>query len=69
MDSIGSGMKGAEVVDRHPETVQVFLRHDCPDKRSGLFRIMSYVMSVRWAARIDNQAHISEAKAQSGIAR
>lgn len=50
MDRIDPETKVADVVDRYPETVDVFLRHDCPDMRTGLFRAMSHVMSVRWAA-------------------
>lgn len=52
MDRIEPQMKVAEVVDRYPETVEVFLGHDCPDMRTGLFRVMSHVMSVQWAAWI-----------------
>lgn len=52
MDRIDPQMKVADVIDRHPETVEVFLRHDCPDMRTGLFRMMSHLMSVRWAARV-----------------
>lgn len=52
MDLIEPKMNVAEVVDRYPETVEVFLRHDCPDMRRGLFRIMSRIMSVRAAAWI-----------------
>lgn len=50
MDRIEPDMKVADVVDRHPETVEVFLRHECPDMRKGLFRVMSHIMSIRWAA-------------------
>jgi len=49
MDRIDPQMKA---VDRHPETVDVFLRHECPDVRSGLFRWRAPIMSVRWAAWI-----------------
>lgn len=52
MNRIKPEMKVAEVVDRHPETVPVFLDHDCPDMRTGIFRIMSRIMSVRAAAWI-----------------
>ncbi len=44
--------KVAEVVDRHPGTVDVFLRHDCPDMRTGFFHFMARIMSVRNAARV-----------------
>lgn len=30
MDRIEPDRKVADVVDRHPETVEVFLRHECP---------------------------------------
>lgn len=52
MDRIDPQMKVADIVDQYPETVEVFLRHDCPDMRTGLFRMMSHLMSVRWAAWI-----------------
>lgn len=52
MDPITPDMKVAEVIDRHPQTVDVFLAHGCPDMRGGLFRYMARLMSVRNAARI-----------------
>lgn len=52
MDRIEPQTKVADVVDRYPETVEVFLRHGCPDMRKGLFRMMSHIMTVRRAARV-----------------
>jgi len=49
MDRIDPQMKA---VDRHPETVDVFLRHECPNMRTGLFRWKAQIMSVRGAAWI-----------------
>lgn len=45
-------MKVAEVVERHPGTVDVFRGHDCPDMRSGFFHLMARLMSVRAAAAV-----------------
>lgn len=50
MNRIDPQMKVADVVDRHPETVEVFRRRDCPDMRKGIFRMMARIMNVRWAA-------------------
>jgi hypothetical protein len=52
MDRIDPQMKVADAVDRHPETVDGFLRHECPDVRSGLFRSRAQIMSVRGAVWI-----------------
>lgn len=50
MNRITPSMKVADVIDRHPETVDVFLSYDCPDMRAGFFRFMARLMSVRAAA-------------------
>lgn len=50
MKRIEPEMRVATVVDRHPETVSVFLDYDCPDMRTGFFRLMSRMMSIRAAA-------------------
>lgn len=52
MDSITPDMKVAEVVERHPQTIEVFFDYGCPDMRGGVFRFMARLMSVRSAARI-----------------
>lgn len=50
MNRIRPEMKVAEVIDRHPETVEIFFEYDCPDMRGGFFRMMASIMSVRAAA-------------------
>ena len=45
-------MRVHEVLSEHPQTVEVFLRHGCPDMRRGLFAFMARIMKVRWAARV-----------------
>lgn len=50
MNRIRPDSKVAEVIERYPETVEVFLDYDCPDMRTGFFRIMASIMSVRAAA-------------------
>lgn len=52
MNRITPSMKVADVIDRHPGTVDVFLSYDCPDMRGGFFRLMARMMSVRAAAWI-----------------
>lgn len=52
MDSITPDMKVAEVVERHPQTTEVFFDYGCPDMRGGIFGFMARLMSVRSAARI-----------------
>lgn len=41
-----------EVIQEHPETVDVFRRHGCPDMRSGIFAASAHVMKVKWAAKM-----------------
>jgi hypothetical protein len=52
MEDITGGMKVADVLQRCPETVNVFLGRGCPDMRRGFFHFMARIMSVRSAARI-----------------
>lgn len=49
---ITAEMKVSKVVKEHPETIEAFLGHGCPDMRKGIFPIMARVMSVRRAAWI-----------------
>jgi hypothetical protein len=49
---ITAEMKVAEVVEQHPETVEVFLGKGCPDMRKGVVKFMAKVMSVKAAARV-----------------
>lgn len=52
MERIGGSMKVAEVIRRHPATIEVFLAGGCPDMRRGFFGVMARLMSVRAAARV-----------------
>jgi hypothetical protein len=44
--------KVAEVIQRCPATVEVFLARGCPDMRRGFFSLMARLMTVRGAARL-----------------
>jgi hypothetical protein len=48
---ITGDMRVWEVIQRYPETYEVFRRHGCPDMRHGIFALSAHVMKVRWAAR------------------
>lgn len=50
--SITPNRKVAELLDRYPQTYQVFRKHGCPDMRDGFFSLMARIMSIRNAARI-----------------
>lgn len=50
--TITPDMNVAELVERHPETIEVFRRHDCPDMKKPFFRVTARLMSIRNAARI-----------------
>lgn len=52
MDEITGDTKVAEVVQRCPMAVDVFLARGCPDMRRGFFNFMARFMSVRSAARM-----------------
>lgn len=52
MEQITGDMKVAEVIQRCPAAVDVFLARGCPDMRRGFFNLMARLMSVRNAARI-----------------
>lgn len=52
MDPIEPDMKVATVIDRYPAATNIFFDYDCPDMRSGFFRMMAQLMSVRAAAWI-----------------
>lgn len=45
-------MKVWTMFQHHPQTMDVFLRHGCPDMRKGIFPFMARIMKVRWAARM-----------------
>jgi hypothetical protein len=51
-EQVSGSMKVAEVIRRHPATIEVFLACGCPDMRRGLFSVMARLMSVRAAARV-----------------
>jgi hypothetical protein len=50
--TITADMRVSQMLKRHPETVEVFLRHGCPNMRNGIFVLMARIMKVRWAARV-----------------
>jgi Domain of unknown function (DUF1858) len=52
MEQITGDMKVAEVIQRCPATIEVFLGRGCPDMRRGFFNLMARLMSVRNAARM-----------------
>lgn len=78
MNTITPDMKVADVVERHPQTVDVFLSYGCPDMRGGFFGLMARIMSVRSAARVhripldalvaDLNGSITEAAGREGAA-
>ncbi len=39
------------VIQRYPQTCEVFRKHGCPDMRKGVFAISARIMRVAWAAR------------------
>lgn len=49
---ITAEMKVSRVVKEHPETIEAFLGHGCPDMRKGIFPIMARIMNVKRAAWI-----------------
>jgi hypothetical protein len=51
LERITGDMRVWEVIQRYPETFEVFRRHGCPDMRKGIFALSAHVMKVRWAAR------------------
>lgn len=48
--AISAEMRVREVLNRHPQAAEVFLKHGCPDMRKGFFALMARIMRVRWAA-------------------
>ncbi len=48
---ITGNMRVWTVIRRHPETLEVFRRHGCPDMRKGISALSARVMKVRWTAR------------------
>lgn len=50
-EKITGDMRVWEVIQRNPETFEVFRRHGCPDMRHGIFALSARIMKVRWAAR------------------
>ncbi len=51
-ESITSAMKVSEIIQRYPETCEVFRNYGCPDMRKGFFALMARIMSIKWAARM-----------------
>lgn len=50
--TIEPDMRVWQVYRRYPQTMDVFLRHGCPDMRRGIFPFMARIMKVRWAAKV-----------------
>ena len=50
-EAITGDMKVWKVIERYPETFEVFRRHGCPDMRRGIFALSARIMKVKWAAR------------------
>lgn len=50
--TIEPDMRVWQVYRRYPQTMDVFLRHGCPDMRRGIFPFMARLMKVRWAAKV-----------------
>ncbi len=51
-EAITGEMRVWGVIQRYPQTLDVFRRHGCPDMRKGIFALSARIMKVRWAARI-----------------
>ena len=51
-ETIDSDMRVWNVIEQHPETVEVFRGHGCPDMRKGIYALSAHVMKVKWAARM-----------------
>ncbi len=49
---INGDMKVWDVIQKYPETFEVFERFGCPDMRKGFFAFSAHVMKVRWAAKV-----------------
>ena len=47
---VTSEMRVAEIIERYPSTIDVFVSHGCPVMRDGVFKVMCRVMRLRWAA-------------------
>jgi len=45
-------MRVWNVIQEHPETVEVFRRHGCPDMSHGFFAMSAHLMKVRWTAKV-----------------
>lgn len=39
------------VLQKFPQTFEVFRQHGCPDMRKGIFAISARIMKVSWAAK------------------
>lgn len=52
MDTIDRNQKVAHLLEKHPQTYEIFHKYGCPDMRDGFFSYMARIMSIRNAARI-----------------
>ncbi len=47
---ITSEMRVWKVIQKYPQTFEVFRSHGCPDMRKGIFALSARIMKVKWAA-------------------
>lgn len=50
--TIHGDMKVWDVLERYPQTYEVFMKHGCPDMRTGIYSVSARIMKVRWAAKM-----------------
>jgi hypothetical protein len=50
-EPITGDMRVWTVIQRYPQTYDVFRKHGCPDMRKGIYALSARVMKVKWAAR------------------
>lgn len=49
---ISEDMRVWAVLQRYPQTIEVFRRHGCPDMRKGIFAVSAQIMKIKWAAKV-----------------
>ena len=50
-EKITSDMRVWTIIQRYPQTFEVFRKHGCPDMRKGIYALSARIMKVKWAAR------------------
>lgn len=71
VNPITADTKVAKILTQHPDTIDIFLRHGCPDMSHGLFKLMSNIMPLKLAAfvhRIPLDQLLSELNARANAA-